>query len=48
MLELEPGKTKDLLSFENARDVNKIKALAGAEIIDDQSRQAKSQDSAIK
>lgn len=48
MLELEPGKTKDLLSFENVRDVNKIKALAGAEVIDDSSRQAKSQDSSIK
>ena len=50
MLELEPGKAMDLLSFENVRDVNKIKALAGAEVIDidDQSRHAKSQDSAIK
>ena len=48
MLELEPGQAMDLLSFENAQDVNKIKALAGAEVIDDKSRQAKSQDSSIK
>ena len=48
MLELQPGKTKDLLSFENDRDVNKIKALAGAEVVDDQSRHAKDQNSVIK
>ena len=48
MLELETGKTKDLLSFENVRDVNKIKALAGVEAIDNQSRHSKSQDSSFK
>ena len=48
MLELEPGAAKDLLSFENVQDVTRIKGLAGAEVVDDQSRQAKSQNSSIK
>ena len=48
LLELDPGKAKDLLSFENVQDVTRIKGLAGADVVDDQSRQAKSQNSAIK
>ena len=48
MLEFEPGQAMDLLSFENVRDVNKIKALAGADVIDDTSRQAKSPSSTVK
>lgn len=48
MLELEPGKAKDLLSFENVQDVTRIKGLAGAEVVDDQARQAKSKGTSIK
>lgn len=48
MLELEPGKSKDLLSFENEQDVMKIKTLAGADVVDEKSRQANAKDASIK
>ena len=35
MLELEPGKTKDLLSLENQYDVAKLQSLAGVEALDE-------------
>ena len=42
MLELEQGKTKDLLSLENKYDVAKLQTLAGVEVPDQtQTRQAK-------
>jgi hypothetical protein len=50
MLELEPGQVPDLLSFENIQDVNRIKRLAGEEVIEsaDPTRQADASTSNIK
>ena len=46
MLELEPGKTKDLLSLENQYDVAKLQSLAGVEALDEtEPPQAKVSDS---
>jgi hypothetical protein len=50
MLELESGQVPDLLSFENIQDVNRIKSLAGEDIIsgDQTTRQADASTSSIK
>ena len=46
MLELEPGKTIDLLSLENQYDVAKLQSLAGVEALDEtEPPQAKVSDS---
>ena len=47
-LEIVPGSPKDLLSFENIRDVTKLKQLADSDAIDDDARQAKASDSTLK
>ena len=45
-VELEPGKTKDLLSLENQYDVAKLQSLAGVEALDEtEPPQAKVSDS---
>ncbi len=50
MLELESGQVPDLLSFENVQDVNRIKSLAGEDVIsgEETTRQADASTSSIK
>jgi len=48
MLETEPGKAKDLLSFENIQDVNRMKMLVSADVVEGNSRQAMANDAKLK
>ena len=48
MLEMTPGSEKDLLSFENIHDVTKIKSLADADVLNEDSRQANASGATLK